>query len=506
MIDSAGWVNVSQTEFAAQNSKDSPRHEHITGARPKVVNDSPPKFSNNVLKESILYDRKSPKENKKEIPQKRETYQWKFREEKLRAANPRRRLFENQRSLEGSDRSSSVESLAHRLQDMSFAGEERQSRVSSLSPPRRVRNRELDILQALRSMQPREVIPPSPFDVEDSITMTKFLKSYDRYFESRFIGTDKEKSAYLSKFLKGTAKNVYLSINGASMRFSRLQTTLEKWYEGQKSDSFDELQRRFSHCQMQEGDTVTIYCLRLESLAQRAFRESSRECERQLIRRFELTAPEKLVRQINDARGLLSVIGQDKLTWDKIKAFAEEFDRRRHSITEKVQFKPRTEDISLFTTQVDTKNTLPERYKERDYSSYKRGGFSNQRFAVNRSNNGRGFHHQPQEQRGYSHPRGRHPAGSRGIRRPAGNAMRRPQTGRPHCSWSGRTGHEIDQCWERQGACMACGDRSHSASDCDQARGGQQKTDLTCPMCSGNHLGKYCDRLDENYNNNDKLN
>ena len=66
---------------------------------------------------------------------------------------------------------------------------------------------------------------------------------------------------------------------------------------------------------MNPDDTCGIYCLRLEQLATKAFRDSPSELEHQLKKKFKETSPKALVVQIENAESIFSVTNDEALSW-----------------------------------------------------------------------------------------------------------------------------------------------------------------------------------------------
>ena len=185
------------------------------------------------------------------------------------------------------------------------------------------------LLQALRDLGRRkEVLAPVPFNTSSTDSLSKFLKAYEKYFDSRYDGTEKEKASHLEGYLEGSAKAAFRALNGKNIKFSVLKQKLITWYESQLVDSRDNTRRCFLNAAMSSDDTCGIYCLRLEQLAAKAFRDSPSELEHQLKKKFRETSPRALILQIDNAENIFSVTSDEPLSWKQWKRLADTIGRR----------------------------------------------------------------------------------------------------------------------------------------------------------------------------------
>ena len=82
------------------------------------------------------------------------------------------------------------------------------------------------------------------------------------------------------------------------------------------------------------------------------------------------------------------------------------------------------------------------------------------------------------------------PSHQQGMRGSARSPPIRSDRALRHCAWCGRYGHKDNNCWERQGRCLFCGDQFHQKDQCLKQR--EFESHEVCPVCSGPHLGKNC--------------
>ena len=183
---------------------------------------------------------------------------------------------------------------------------------------------------------------------------------------------------------------------------------------------------------MKTDDTCAIYCLRLEQLAARAFDCSSREHQRKLRKKLLKTAPKELCHQIENAESFLSVVGDEKLSWVKLKKIAENCDKKK---SERDFYSKRQTELSFDGSS--------------DHSQM-------------RDNFHVAFSEEP-EVREFS-PKS--PPISRKYDRHQSTDKIVKANGKDVCQFCNRNGHSFDTCWKRLKLCFRCGGDGHWLGSC----------------------------------------
>ena len=241
----------------------------------------------------------------------------------------RNRIFVRSPVAQDSVSSKSASSTEQRSSSSSSQTEEGSCEERRRKPRRKKMERDSDLIRILAGLKnAKEVIPPVPFNPTDCGSLRRFLCSFEKYIDSRYDSTDKEKAAQLAKYLRGSAKIAYDAMAGSSMRFSQLKPMLIDWYRSQQGDGYEARRSEFANARKQEGESFGIFCLRLERLASRLFQRSSREYDRELQLKLNETASPELLGQLEAAQSTLSVTGGGKLTWSRIKRLMESFVRK----------------------------------------------------------------------------------------------------------------------------------------------------------------------------------
>ena len=257
------------------------------------------------------------------------------------------------------------------------------------------------------------------------------------------------------------------------MNYQDLKRKLITWHESQQVDRTDKLREDFNNATMISGDSCSIYCLRLEKLAEKVFSESPREMEAQLKRKLKSTAPHSLVQQIDIAEGIFSVTDEGSLSWKRLKKLVEQHDRKVISGA-LIPVKENVEPVTLFsnsqwanrqTHEAENFNRWPEDWYRDSHMDGRRDFFWNTSNQNNRSPPRRG--HKGQSA-------GRETAPTSIPFRP--NDQRSPKYGRSppemtsrniiRCRSCNKVGHTERNCWGKQNRCFGCGSYDHWKAKC----------------------------------------
>ena len=359
--------------------------------------------------------------------------------------------------------------------------------VAHLGKPKREKRvtqdgADLSLASAMQYLRmPKEVVPPSKFDLKAGTSLRRFLDQYERYFSTKFDGTDRDKAQHLQQFLQGSVRSAYDAIGGSLLRYTKLKPKLLEWYNAEKVNVCQKKFNEFQHIKMAPNESSTVYALRLERIAMQAFPGSPSDRERHLRQKFRQTVTTALRKKFDSAASNLAILGERQLTWVHMKRVAESHDR----LTREQQFNSSILDdsdedkaISVWYSRpnehlrADSRDISP---KTRPVSKYEREGarpkttFSRQ--TVFKSH--------------------RNTPGSPPVNREVSRNV-------PACDWCGRTGHFERNCWAKHGQCTLCGDKTHKRYDC-RGRDSSQRSHVP-PLRSlggGGHPERNCGSPDD---------
>ena len=318
-----------------------------------------------------------------------------------------------------------------------------QSDTSESEPCRRSR----------RSFFPREVVQPQPFSMDGNISLGKFLDKFERYFKSKFDGNQRDCTQELGRFISGELKQAYDALGGAQRKYRDMKAALLQWSKAQGLGKTRRWKTELQQAGMKRDETLKLYCMRLEEVAQRAYPSDRKECVKQLKNVFVKTAPSEFLKHMDERERIKVALRQGKsLTWGEIVELAEWVDKKR----KKAQLKDCDDELDkeltrrLCNLKSTTKAALGSVAEIDRPARIFRNSSQMQGASANSS--------------------------------------------RVECHWCGWLGHEESKCWKKLGCCGICGSDEHTITGCPKyvprriARPFQPK----CPMCGGSHCGADC--------------
>jgi hypothetical protein len=337
---------------------------------------------------------------------------------------------------------------------------------SDSAGPSAERKNESSLIKAFANFNfPKEVVPPTVFDPANSDSLGKFLKTYERYFDAKYTGSEKEKSRQLGRFLKGSARRAFDAIGGGDVKYNSLKDGLLSWYGSERTSIRQRKQDEFRNATMLPEDTVVIYCLRLEKLAELAYPDSTKDRERNLCRKVREAAPTSFLLQMDNAQSVGNAYGDAKMTWTVVRKLAETHDRQRKLRHHRGGDSRQDDDAEV---AMYFGNLTPEQAESVPRPALPQAGGTRPK----QFNKAQVF-------------RNRQDGSSRGGRFSPPKTKYAPSQ---ECQFCGRPGHDESNCWIRNSACYTCGERGHWSARCP-------KRPNRCTECGGPHLGKDCPDL-----------
>lgn len=345
---------------------------------------------------------------------------------------------------------------------------------------RSTKTKEDDMMEMFRALAVRkEVVPPSTFDLEQGVSFKKFLRSYERYFDAKYSGDDRDRSRCLVKFLGPKMKHLFEAVGGHQGKYSNVKRQLIDMVSSQGVSNKEAKYMEFCSAKMQPLETLSMFCVRLEHLAKVVFSDMD-ERERQLCRKLRECAPTSFESSLQGARGTLSMLDQ-KMSWQFMKKLAKSTDQTTREM------------VSDFGGKaVDCYAAEPSTWRSRGGPQKGNRGFSPQRPApVQDGASGGRFQFQRREFRpnrgNFSSPTGN--KSSKIQKSPEPRSQKRFPVP-PTCDWCGRRGHREETCWLKQGPCNSCGALGHKMEACPKSN--QTGVTPVCSLCSGRHYGMTC--------------
>lgn len=369
--------------------------------------------------------------------------------------------------------------------------------------------------QILRSIRkPKEVVAPRVFSGSDGTSLKEHLTEFEAYFDLKYEGSERQKSQILGDFLEGAPRRAYDALDGQRCSYTFLKSELIHWYSSFRASERTRSESEFRRSKMCPGDSLTVFAMRLERIAAKAYPNSTAERHRQLLRKLWKSVPETFQRILADGeRNIALSGGPSKLDWPSAMRLAEIEDRQRRHRKEQLstddndsEFETRKESAVWYSKSDNKPPTKNDKRQNKrvtfdrvitnskfdrspsrsdsvssgdDSVGYRDNKRSSQRTSRNQTT-GKQNHRASRQSQTSSSP-------ERKYERPTNQQRHQLQ-----CHWCGRYGHSEERCWEKLGACMRCGDKSHKREECPQDRTSWRGFTPVCPTCGGHHLGRDC--------------
>ena len=220
------------------------------------------------------------------------------------------------------------------------------------------------------------------------------------------------------------------------------------WYDSEKGSSKHRKKVEFDTCKMLHGESVTIYCLRLERLSRKAFPDDRRERERNMYNKARETFPAALIEKIDNAQGLADAFGGSRLNWRNMKKLAENFDRiNREKGADHVRALS-AEGAQMYVNEFRNSRNKNEVKKWTSHES-ERSRRDNRQYQPANVNLGQGAC--PKSKNSWS------PTCA-----PRVSFVKETNV----CTWCNKQGHSEQMCWRKNNACLLCGSKHHFLKDC----------------------------------------
>ena len=306
-----------------------------------------------------------------------------------------------------------------------------------------------------KSYYPREIVPPEPFNMEGKVSLRKFFETYERYFERKYDGNQRDCTRELSRFISGELKEAYDALGGSQQKYRDMKEMLLQWYKTQRVGRSHRWKAELQQAEMKDRESLKLYCMRLEELAQRAYSNDERECVKQLKARFLKTAPSDFLRHVEERERIKVALREGKsLSWGEIVELAEYEDKKR----KKLELQ---EDADVIDVDV-----------LRRLEALRTVGAS--------ASLGTVVQEPEQTSRIYQ------------------NSKRKTNANETvkQCNWCGRVGHLEQDCWKKKGVCTLCGSRAHTITACSKYTPRRVPAAFSpkCSICDGDHCGQHCPR------------
>ena len=309
-----------------------------------------------------------------------------------------------------------------------------------------------------RRSYPREVVQPEVFKLEGKVSLKQFLETFERYFKNKFNGSQWDCTQELGRFITGDLRDAYDALGGAQRKYRVMKQELLQWYKTQRIGRTHQWQAELKQLLMKDKESLKLYCMRLQEVAQRAYPHDDKECVKQMKKRLVKTVPSTFLDRMEKKEETKEMLQLGKrLTWGEIVDLAEKEDKRKRKARYYKDADSDDDAIQRLRNLCSTAQVTNTTEQTKESQETLRKLYTNSQLV--------------------------------GRPRDLGTSDAFVQ-----CQWCGRPGHREANCWKKLGVCTLCGSSAHAIKDCskyDPARNrGVSRT--TSSLGAGPHYGKDC--------------
>lgn len=330
----------------------------------------------------------------------------------------------------------------------------KQSKLTHMSPARRVRSSDDSLVDALRRLDTRVVPRPDSFDMSSGESIYDFFVKFETFCENSYRTHEDTWIGELGRCLDGELKGAFEALRGPNDRYRHLKEKLLRWYSDSREHCREETRSNFTTARRESLESLRLYAARLERLFRLAHPKRLAENSKVLREKFISTVPSQFRQQIEGAIGIAKMMTGETLSWSRIVTLVTHMDVKPvresdpdndHSM---VWFgrseSPQTSDAA----RPDMKLNVKDAVSQCSFSGLDHVRFPHSRGNIRSSNNSysRDFNSR------------RHDS------KPMNSSFLDEEDS--YCTYCQRVGHVIRNCRRRLGLCLVCGSDQHRVANC----------------------------------------
>jgi len=345
-----------------------------------------------------------------------------------------------------------------------------------------------ELMKVMSTLDGRRSSNFEKFDEESGYDFEKYLRKFEAYCRDNIRGNKYVWITELEKQLQGRMLQAFEVLRDEDDDYRDIKKKLLRWYKDMKDSRKKNLRKKYEKMKYRSGESLFLYCGRLEKAFKVAYPRRNVERNKVLIEKFKQTIPKAFARMLKNHTMMCKVTGR-RTTWSEMKKFAQIQDMEMEEQNNLDSSESETEIIIDVGREIkkdienDRQCTNVVRYE----------GLSNpnpdkfQEFGRPRLYNNSGYnsdfrHMNDRNMREWAGT-GARPRSNAAMNLNQSNLQQFPRALRSRtvtCYFCGRLGHIAAVCREKQRAdrnklCYVCGDGSHFQSQCPEVVGVEQQ-------------------------------
>ncbi|KAL7630969.1 UNVERIFIED_CONTAM: hypothetical protein RMT77_018744 [Armadillidium vulgare] len=400
--------------------------------------------------------------------------------------------------------------------------------------------------------RPKKMIPLGKYRLEDGETFPQFLNRFEDYVRTMYPNSSNDEwRTYLGLHLEGHIKTVYELLMKNNSGYTVIIHELTQWFNKYilKQNKTDQV--NFDNAVMEHNETIPLFALRLQGLAEKAFPTADIETLTILREKLIKSLPLHLQQTVKSHAMVCEFSRREELSWDDLVNIVDQIyagyitqelpqrsfptttpsnpvSKTTPELIDLTNYQPQTHAFVPVNPIIDTNQcsvvaqppnvspyfSNPPSFAQIAAQQQKSNGFpQKQIYNSNRFNNNNRFRNKTpprtpsdnttktndrsQKQEWNRTPRNNNRPNSSNVTcnycKKPGHDVRECRS-RPYCKFCGKRGHLYNNCYQRQNKCIHCEENGHVVNNCPNRQQKKQEHDnsLECTECGGPHLGKDC--------------
>ena len=117
----------------------------------------------------------------------------------------------------------------------------------------------------------KEFVSPEVYSKDCKLPLECFLSDFEAFFTNKYYGDQRARSRVLRNFLVGEIKEVFDVVGGTHLGYDEVKEKLLQWYDMESIIIRHRNKAEFLAAMKKPDESFTLYCLRLETLANIAY-------------------------------------------------------------------------------------------------------------------------------------------------------------------------------------------------------------------------------------------
>ena len=348
-------------------------------------------------------------------------------------------------------------------------------------------------VDAYKGLVIREVPRIDKFLLYGSQDIEDFFRKYENYCKRKVGEDDRYWVKELGEFLEGRLADYYrIMIEDGDQKYDEVKERIIEFVKRVKGGVKYKKRNAFDEARMREGESLEGYACRLESAARKRFGREGINENKELMRKFLATVPNRVYELINARRKEKMRSNGTRLMWFDVLEMIEDrvFDENERRVLEgqSVYMGREASSGNRFATYCDAVQRKPVEIVAQYLMDFYENGSGDVRKEVYVGNHQSRSRYERRDQnmgarRDRSASRGRSSSGNRS------NGTNGRET---RCFRCNKVGHVMSDCRWAKGACFGCGKMGHLIGNCPSPK------PMKCYSCGGSgHRANECRSMND---------